>query len=139
MATPMLRPTRSGIPSISISWATAACSRGERLARGLQRRLGRNQVEFVAPETREECGAGRVAQPGRKPPQQGISDPMPEHVVDVLEAIEIDAEQRELLARNLRLLQRRSEAIVERRPVGQLGQAVMTRQARDLRFGPLLL
>ena len=56
---------------------------------------------------------------------------MAENVVDLLEAIEIEAEDGEALARAARLVERRRQVLVERRAVRQIGQGVVMRHMGD--------
>ena len=56
---------------------------------------------------------------------------MAEHVVDRLEAIEVDAEQSEAFARGLGEVEGGGDAFVERHPVRQVGERIVVRQMRD--------
>jgi hypothetical protein len=111
----------------------------ELFARRVQRCFSRDQVEFVTPEAGQKRDSCRFAQAPGELAQQCIAGSVAEHVVDVLEAVKVDAEQGERLARNLRSLQHLREIVVERRPIGQIGQAVMASHVGHLRFGALLL
>ena len=73
---------------------------------------------------------GRL-QPARNFAQQRVADGMAEHVVDLLEAVEIEAQHREALARARRQIERGGDALVERRAVGQLGERIVVRHVRD--------
>jgi hypothetical protein len=66
--------------------------------------------------------------------QQGVAGGVAEPVVDVLEAVEIEAEQRAGIAA-IGLCQRIVEACIEQQAVRKLGPAVVPGQEFDLRFG----
>ena len=80
----------------------------ERRAELLGQRLGgrrlrpgrRDDVEFVAAEAGEKCALAGLLQPARDLAQQRVADRVAEHVVDRLEAVEVDAKQGEAFARS---------------------------------------
>ena len=136
---PMLRPMRSCCPSTSKSAANAACSRSASASASRLRPAGRDQREFVAADPREDRALGGRLQPLGYRSQQRIPDRMSENVVDLLEAVEVDAQDGEALAARARPRERRRQMLGERRPVGQMGQRIVTRHIGDLRFGVLAL
>ena len=74
-----------------IGFKSSVNSFGERLGR-----LGllchrRDNGEFVAADARQEGAVAGRLEPPRHFPQQRVADRMAEHVVDGLEAVEIDA------------------------------------------------
>ena len=66
--------------------------------------------------------------------QQFVADMMAERVVDALEFVDVDIEQRELLAAS-GLLQLALDLLAEQHPVRQVGQRVVMREMRDLLVG----
>ena len=64
---------------------------------------------------------------------------MAEDVVDVLEAVEIDAQHREFLIRLRATIERHRQMFVESRAIGQVGKRIVIRQMRDTCFRVLLL
>jgi hypothetical protein len=107
-------------------------------ARGLVCDLG-DEGELVAAEPGEKCVPGRREQSARDFAEQLISGGMPEDVVHFLETVEIDAEDGEALGRTDRPAQGRCEALVERGPVGKVGEGVVMGQMRDALFGAFAL
>ena len=63
--------------------------------------------------------------------QQRVADRMAEHVVDALEAVEIEEHDGELVAAAQRLL----HLVLEQHAVRQIGQRVVPRHVHDLGFG----
>ena len=66
--------------------------------------------------------------------QQLVADMVSERVVDALELVDVDIEQRELLAAG-GLAQLALDLFAEQHPVRQVGQRVVMRQMRDLLVG----
>ncbi len=56
---------------------------------------------------------------------------MAEHIVDRLEAIEVDAEHGKAFARSRREIDRGGHARIERRPIRQVGERIVMRHVRD--------
>ena len=69
--------------------------------------------------------------------QQQIAHLVPERVVDVLEAIEVDEQQSERLSGSARGDDALFQTIVEQHAVGQFGQRIARRQVADARLGRL--
>ena len=88
--------TRHGAPTSSIDWLASAMAALDVLARRLQ------DAEFVAAESRDANAFS--AKPSRSRAaerlQQAVADGMAERVVDVLEAVEIDEEDRRAARRS---------------------------------------
>ena len=91
-----------------------------------------DQRELVAAEPREERAAGGLAQPPRDLAQQRVAGRVAEHVVDLLEPVEVDAEHRERLVGAVCPFERCGELFVEGGAVGQVGQRVVARHVGDL-------
>ena len=104
---------------------------GQRRGARRLRPIGLDQQELVAAEAGEEGVTGGIFQAAGNCAQQLVADDMAENVVDLLEAIEIEAEDGEALARAARLVERQLQALVERRPVRQVGQGVVMRHMGD--------
>ena len=75
-------------------------------------------------------------QPLRDGLQQRVADGMTESVVDLLEAVEIEHQDRQAAPALTHGRQRLLEPLTQERPVGQVGQNVVMRQVRDPRLGP---
>ena len=96
--------------------------------------------EFVAAEPRDGVGLPhRGREPRRHLLEQPIAGAMAAQVVDVLEAIEVEAQHRDLLVRPPRPRQLLLEPVAEQDPVRQLGQRVVGRHEADLRLGACAL
>ena len=72
--------------------------------------------------------------PGRDRLQKLVADVMTERIVDALELVDVDIEQRELTAA-ADLLQFALDLFAEQRPVRQVGQRIVMRHMRDLLVG----
>ena len=96
-----------------------------------------DQRELVAADARQESAAGSRRQALAHLAQQRIAGRVAEHVVDVLEPVEIEAQHRKRLGRRSRALEREVEALVESRPVGQVGQRIVIGEMRDALDRPL--
>ena len=64
---------------------------------------------------------------------------MAEHVVDLLETIEVDADDGEALVGGRGLRERRGEEIIEARPIGKIGERIVVGEMHDLVLGDLAL
>ena len=62
---------------------------------------------------------------------------MPEHVVDFLEMVEVEAEHRETLGTGRAHLHQAFEMLRESDTVRQVGERIVVRHVRDLRLGAL--
>ena len=89
--------------------------------------------ELVAAEARDGVARARDLLEARGDLQQQlIADVVAEVVVDLLEAVEVDEQQRERLARERAARERVVEAVAEEGAVGEPGEAVVERLARQL-------
>jgi hypothetical protein len=113
--------------------ANAACE-----PHGILRRfeiLGDNG-ELVAAEAPDEIDlAHTLLQPGRDLGQQRIAGGVAERVIDVLEAVEIEAEHRHQVAVPLGARHRAVEMLVKLKAVGQAGEAIMHGEIANLILG----
>ncbi len=112
----------------------------EHLARGKLRAIdvgGRqHHRELIAAEPRDRIGrAQRVAQARRHFLQHLIAGVMPERVVDLLEAIEIEQQHGEALVIAMRAQDRLLQPIEEQRAVGQVGERVVVGEIGDALAG----
>ena len=90
-----------------------------------------NDREFVAAQPRNDIRLSETtAQASGHGFQQLIADRMAERVVDALEMIEIEIQQRQVLAL-MNPLERLLELLAEQHPIGQVGQRIVVRQVRD--------
>src|SRR5882724_5149657 len=85
------------------------------------------------------AGAHTTAEPGRHLDQQGIARRMTQRVVDDLEPVEVDEQNRALPMIAARCLEREAQQLVEHGPVWQIGQVVVRGEIPDALFGSLLL
>ena len=108
---------------------------GQRRGSGRLLRIAADQGELVAAEARHECAFRRSRETRGDHAQQFVARRMSEDVIDLLEAVAVEREQRKAFMRGGGALQRRCEAFVERRAVRQVGQRVMVRKMRDLHLG----
>ena len=94
---------------------------------------GKHRLEFVAAEPADlAVVAHHRLQPLRDLAQQRVADRVAERVVDVLEAVEVDQEQRAALLPMGGVAQRFLERLAHHRAVGQAGQRVEAGEAGDL-------
>ena len=91
----------------------------------------RDDGELVAADAGQEGALAHRLQPARDFAQQRIAGGMAEHVVHRFEAVEIEAQHGEALARARRQLHGGSDAFVEGRAIGQLGERIVMRHVRD--------
>src|SRR6202051_425054 len=122
MLIPMVSPARSRWPWISMSQAIDA---------------NRRSASASAPPQKRSFTS--LLQPAGHLTQHLIPDRMTEHIVDLFEAVEIDAQNGEALLRGRRFFERGRQAFVERRTVWQVGERIVMRQMRDSRFVALAL
>ena len=102
--------------------------------RGASRRLRagrRDGDEFVATGARQEgaLAGDREALGGLA--QERVADVMTEHVVDRLEAVDVEREYGEAVARHRGQVDGSADAFVEGRAVGQIGERVVMRHVGD--------
>ena len=87
--------------------------------------------ELIAAEARDEVlGPDRLAQPIRDALEEFVADQMSQRIVDALELVDVDVEDRELGA--LGLQQQFLRVALEQRPVRQVGQRVVMGEMLDL-------
>src|SRR6266508_1479641 len=84
-----------------------------------------NQRELIAAEAGEERAGGGFLEAAGHLTEERVADRMPEDVVDLLEAIEVDAQDGESFIGLGRLFARRLQMFRERRAVGKIGQRVV--------------
>ena len=86
--------------------------------------------EFIAAETGDEIiGPDRLAQPLRDALEEFVADQMAQRIVDALEFVDVDIEDRELHARGFE--QQPLRVTLEQRPVRQIGQRVVMGEMLD--------
>ena len=99
--------------------------------------LLQNDHEFVAAEPRHDIArTQRAAQPAADLHQQHVAGIVSQRVVDDLEPVEVDEQQRELPLIARGGIDRAAKHAVEHFPVRQVGQAVVRRQILDPLVGP---
>ena len=128
---PTLRPMRNRWPSNWKSSTTVSISRSASATAVVRLRTVDDQRELVAADARQESAARGRRQALAHLAEQRIAGRMAEHVVDVLEAIEVEAQHRERLGRRGGAFEREVEALVESRPIGQVGERVVIGKMRD--------
>ena len=97
--------------------------------------LGRDlqDRELVAAEPRDRVDlAHAAAQPLRHLTQQLVAGRVAERVVDLLEAVEIDQQQREALAVAALARERVLDAVAQQHAVGETGERIVMRHVGDL-------
>jgi hypothetical protein len=99
---------------------------------GLGMQAAQDHRELVAAQPRHGVARaeGRVQHLGQAF-QQGVARVVAQGVVDVLEVVDVDHDQAEQLAHDLRGVDGLLELAIEIRPVRQAGQAVLERQVLD--------
>ena len=101
---------------------------------------GLDDRKLVAAEPRDRVGlADHGLEARRGLLEQRVAGGVAAHVVDLLEAIEVEAQHRDLVAVAPRPRQRLLEAVAEQHAVGQAGQRVVVGHEPDLRLGRLAL
>ncbi len=99
--------------------------------------VAQQHLELVAAEARDHvAGTHGLADAARDQAQQLVARRMAARVVDVLEVVEVDAEQRHPLRPTAPVAQRRAQLLMEVDPVGKAGDRVEVRHALDLERGP---
>ena len=94
-----------------------------------------DQSELVTGKPRHHAAARRRLHPLRHLDQELVAGSMTEHVVDFVEAVEIDRQHRELLFGFGAGLDHLRQRLQERRAIRQIGQAVMIGHVGHTRFG----
>ncbi len=94
-----------------------------------------DQAELVAGQARHDAAARGDLQPPRHLDQELVAARVSEHVVDFLQAIEIDAQHGEFLAGAGAGLDHLGQRLQERGAVRQVGEAVVIGHMRHARFG----
>ena len=113
---------------------------GKRFEQADVDRPGQHRLELVAAEAADLAViAHHRLQAVGDLAKQRVADRMAERVVDVLEPIEIDQEQRAALLAVRGIAQRFVERLPHHRAVRQAGQRIEAGEARDLLFGAALL
>jgi hypothetical protein len=81
-----------------------------------------------------------ISQAARQVLEHGISSPVPEGVIDILEAIQINEQNRQITTVMLPVHKRIAKLLVEQQPIAKARQRIVVRQVRDhrLRFFALL-
>ena len=98
------------------------------------RRMALQHGEFVAAEPRDRIGCpDAAAQAFRDDLQHGISDVMPERIVDLLEPVEIKADHGQNFAAP-DALEGLLQTLPQQAAIGQVGERIMARHVRDLPF-----
>ena len=105
--------------------------------RGAALEARQDERELVPAEAGDRVALARA---GEEPPadleQEGVAGVVAERVVDVLEAVEVEQEERGLLPVPPAFRQRLQETVVEERPVRQVGQGVVVGEVADPRLRP---
>ena len=93
---------------------------------------GDRDGEFVTGQARHDSGTGGLGlQPFGHSMQHAIAAGVPEHVVDLLESVEANNQQRHFTGLLLRVEDHHRQAIVKRAAVGEPGQQIVFRQMPD--------
>ena len=101
--------------------------------------VGLDHGEFVAAEPGDEIGRPEaILDAGSDGLQQFVADMVAERIVDALEFVDVDVEQRELFAVGC-LFKLAFDLFAEQHPVGQVGQRVVMREMGDLFIGAAAL
>jgi hypothetical protein len=99
---------------------------------------GEHDQEFIAALAADRVGVADTArEPQRNALQQLVAHQVAERVVDCLEAVQIEEQQRDAVALAGGVGEGLLQAVVEKRPVGQAGQRVVMGQEGDARLGGL--
>ena len=94
-----------------------------------------DQAELVAAEPRHHAATRAILQALGDLDQHLVAHRMAEHVVDFLQAVEVDAQHREFLVGALAGLDHLGQRLQEGGAVRQIGQAVMIGHVRHARLG----
>ena len=109
--------------------SSAAARRGRLAAVG---EVGQQDQELVAAEPREHAAALDAPQPPGDPPQQPVAGAVAEGVVDELEVVEVDQQQRDRAAGAGAAVDAAAQLGLQLGAVGQAGQRVEVGEAGDL-------
>jgi hypothetical protein len=113
---------------------------GERLEKTDVHRAGKHRLELIAAQSADlAMVAHHRFQPLGDLAQQSVADRVAKRVVDILEPVEVDEEQRTAFLSARRVAKRFVERLPHQRAVGQASQRVEPREARNLLFGAALL
>ena len=94
---------------------------------------GKDGLELVAAEAADLSMVAHYGfQPVRHLPEQGIADRVAERIVDVLEAIEVDHEERATLLPMRRITQGLIERLAHHCPIREAGERVEPCESADL-------
>ncbi len=93
------------------------------------RRVGHDHAELIATEARDRLAGDDVLQPRADLAQQLVAGAVAERVVQFLEAVEVDDQQREAAGAAARGLDRACQLAVELTAVGEAGEVVGARLA----------
>ena len=103
-------------------------------------RAGKHRLELVAAQAADlAMVAHHQFQPVRDLAKERVTDRVAEGIVDVLEPVEVDQEQRAALAAVGGVAQRLVECLAHQRAIGQAGQGIEAGETADLLFGAALL
>ena len=90
-----------------------------------------DQRELITADAREKSAGGRCLQTTHDLAQQRITDRMSELVIGFFEAVEVDAQNRELLPVCRGPLQCGCNSFIEGCPIGDICEIVIMRHMRD--------
>ena len=92
--------------------------------------------KFIAPQSRQNVGfPKRCLEPRRNLPQQRVANSVAQSVIDMLEAIEIEQQHRELVAAPAMAQNGVLDPVHDRQSVWQARQNIMVSHERDTLFG----
>ena len=133
----MLAPVRTSVPATTNGSRSASCSLAPTASAAADRarcsRSASSDQELVAPLAGEHVGvAQHAAQAGRDGGQQLVAGSVSEPVVDLLEVVEVDEQQRDRGVGAPGAGERQVELLLDQDPVGQAGQRVVIREVRQL-------
>ncbi len=116
---------------------------GRRRSRGVVDRAATHDELVTAEPHAEVAAAQRVAQPLRHLHEQLVAGRVAEHVVDPLEAVEVDEQQRDTRTAAARTRERAGHLLDEQRAAPEAGEAVVGRVVLEplleaLAFGDVL-
>ena len=99
----------------------------------------RDEGELIAPDPRQIGVATERAQLLRQLAEHVIADRVTKRIVDLLEAIEVDAQHGQRFSALLRSIYRVREMFHERGAIGQIGERIIVCQVRNSGLGLLAL
>ena len=132
---PMLAWTWNSAPETlngSASRAATSSAAWRAAVLGAVGQLGQQDQELVAAEPREHPRALDPAQAAGDPAQQAVAGAVAEGVVDELEVVEVDEQQRDRAARARAAVHAAAQLGLQLGAVGQPGQRVEVGEAGDL-------